>query len=82
MDVFTGLTSGTVLDGRYRLGAMIARGGMSTVYRGVDRETYSCTPVCQRRVTLGDAAPYFAATLGQAGNFDKAADGAAASAKN
>ncbi|WP_395726840.1 Stk1 family PASTA domain-containing Ser/Thr kinase [Nakamurella sp.] len=36
MDVFTGLTSGTVLDGRYRLGAMIARGGMSTVYRGVD----------------------------------------------
>jgi beta-lactam-binding protein with PASTA domain/serine/threonine protein kinase len=36
VDVFTGLTSGTVLDGRYRLGAMIARGGMSTVYRGVD----------------------------------------------
>lgn len=36
MDVFTGLTSGTVLDGRYRLGAMIARGGMSTVYRGID----------------------------------------------
>jgi serine/threonine-protein kinase len=36
VDVFTGLTSGTMLDGRYRLGAMIARGGMSTVYRGVD----------------------------------------------
>ncbi len=36
MDVFTGLASGTLLDGRYRLGAMIARGGMSTVYRGVD----------------------------------------------
>jgi serine/threonine-protein kinase len=36
VDVFTGLTSGTVLDGRYRVGAMIARGGMSTVYRGVD----------------------------------------------
>jgi serine/threonine-protein kinase len=36
VDVFTGLTSGTVLDGRYRLGAMIARGGMSTVYRGLD----------------------------------------------
>jgi Flp pilus assembly secretin CpaC len=26
-----------------------------TVYRGVDRETYSCMPVCQKRVTLGDA---------------------------
>src|SRR5215469_2365969 len=25
-----------------------------TVYRGVDRQTYSCMPVCQRRVTLGD----------------------------
>ena len=25
-----------VLDGRYRLGALIARGGMSSVYRGVD----------------------------------------------
>ena len=36
MDVFTGLPSGTMLDGRYRLGAMIARGGMSTVYRGLD----------------------------------------------
>jgi len=36
VDVFTGLPSGTMLDGRYRLGAMIARGGMSTVYRGLD----------------------------------------------
>jgi len=27
---------GTVLEGRYRVGAMIARGGMSTVYRGMD----------------------------------------------
>ena len=25
-----------------------------TVYRGVDRESYSCTPICQRRITLGD----------------------------
>jgi beta-lactam-binding protein with PASTA domain/tRNA A-37 threonylcarbamoyl transferase component Bud32 len=36
VDTSTGLPSGTVLEGRYRLGAMIARGGMSTVYRGVD----------------------------------------------
>ena len=27
---------GTVLDGRYRVDAMIATGGMSTVYRGLD----------------------------------------------
>ena len=36
MDPYFGLTSGTVLDGRYRVGALIARGGMSMVYRGVD----------------------------------------------
>ncbi len=30
------LMSGTVLEGRYRVGALIARGGMSMVYRGVD----------------------------------------------
>ena len=28
---------GTLLDGRYRVGPMVARGGMSTVYRGIDR---------------------------------------------
>ena len=36
MDIYSGLTSGTLLDGRYRLGGLIARGGMSMVYRGVD----------------------------------------------
>ncbi len=36
MDPYFGLTSGTVLDSRYRVGALIARGGMSMVYRGVD----------------------------------------------
>src|ERR1700745_1358161 len=30
-----------------------------TVYRGVDRETYSCMPICQRRMTLGDGDNYF-----------------------
>ena len=36
MDTSSGLTSGTVLEGRYRVGALIARGGMSMVYRGID----------------------------------------------
>jgi hypothetical protein len=35
------------------------------VYRGVTRETYSCTPECSRRITLGDDTDYFNATLGQ-----------------
>lgn len=37
------------------------------VYRGVERESYSCTPKCERRITLGDSSDYFAATLGQIG---------------
>ena len=48
-----------------------------TVFRGVDRESYSCTPVCQRRVTLGDGSEYFNKVLGQTGNLNGAAGGSA-----
>ena len=34
------------------------------VYRGVDRESYSCAPECEPRITLGDTPNYFNATLG------------------
>jgi Flp pilus assembly secretin CpaC len=37
------------------------------VYRGIERESYSCTPKCERRITLGDSNDYFSATLGQIG---------------
>ena len=33
------------------------------MYRGVERETYSCAKNCERRITLGDSAAYFAANL-------------------
>lgn len=51
-----------------------------TVFRGVDRETYSCTPVCQRRVTLGDGPTYFNANLNQGGTLSQRAAAAAAPA--
>jgi hypothetical protein len=35
------------------------------VYKGAERESYSCAPVCERRVTLGDGVNYFNATLAQ-----------------
>jgi hypothetical protein len=35
------------------------------VYKGVDRETYSCTPECSRQLTLGDSVASFGATAGQ-----------------
>ena len=50
------------------------------VYRGVDRESYSCTPRCERRITLGDAAPYFDATLAQTGSRNNTAGSAAGGA--
>lgn len=49
-----------------------------TIYRGVDRESYSCTPVCQRRVTLGDGETYFKSAMDQAGNLSGQASGSAA----
>jgi hypothetical protein len=42
--------------------------GAVVVYRGIDKETYSCTPVCEKRITLGDTPAYFDATLNQTGN--------------
>ena len=53
-----------------------------TVYRGVERESYSCLPICQRRVTLGDGESYFKSTIDQAGSLSgQASGGAAAAAK-
>lgn len=51
-----------------------------TVYRGVDRESYSCMPICQRRVTLGDSDNYFNTTMSQAGTLSNSASGNGAAA--
>jgi hypothetical protein len=48
------------------------------VYRGADRETYSCTPMCSRRLTLGDAPEYFDKTLGEIVTLNSQATGAGA----
>jgi hypothetical protein len=48
-----------------------------TVYRGVERETYSCMPICQRRMTLGDGEKYFKSVSDQAGTLSNQASGAA-----
>ncbi len=51
-----------------------------TVYRGIERESYSCMPICQRRVTLGDGDTYFNNTIGQAGTLSSSASGNASAA--
>ncbi|WP_407062320.1 pilus assembly protein N-terminal domain-containing protein [Bradyrhizobium sp.] len=52
-----------------------------TVYRGVDRESYSCMPICQRRVTLGDGDTFFKTTMEQAGSLSGQASASAGAAK-
>ncbi|HET7850228.1 MAG TPA: pilus assembly protein N-terminal domain-containing protein [Pseudolabrys sp.] len=48
-----------------------------TVYKGVDRESYSCSPKCAPRITLGDTPAFFGATIAQTGSRN----GQAAAAK-
>ena len=42
-------------------------GDIVVVYKGSERESYSCAPECERRITLGDSPAYFSTTLGQSG---------------
>jgi hypothetical protein len=48
------------------------------VYRGADRETYSCTPDCSRRLTLGDTPDFFDKTMTQITTRNSQATGAGA----
>ena len=51
---------------------------MLVVQRGIDRETYACTPRCQPTVSLGDASAYLAKTIGDIQLRNAQATGAAA----
>lgn len=46
------------------------------VYKGVERETLSCAPDCERRITLGDSPNYFNTNLTQSGARNGMAQGA------
>jgi Flp pilus assembly secretin CpaC len=57
------------------------RAGIVVVYRGIQRESYSCTPYCDRRITLGDSPDYFDATINQSATRSGMAQGAAPASK-
>ncbi len=67
--------SGAVLS-EHNIEVLGPRGSVVVVYRGVNRESYSCAPDCERRITLGDAPEYFEATIGQATSRASRAQGA------
>lgn len=48
------------------------------LYRGVERESYSCTPECGRRITVGDSQAYYTANLTQVGTLNGVIQGPAA----
>jgi len=69
-----GATNLLALDraGRVLMSKMVEVQGAGTkdvvvVYKGVERESYSCAPNCERRITLGDSPAFFNATLSQSG---------------
>lgn len=43
-------------------------GNLVVVYKGVARESYSCTPECSPRITLGDDQKFFSETMTQSGS--------------
>jgi hypothetical protein len=44
-----------------------ASSDLVVVYKGVARESYSCSPECSPRITLGDDTKFFGDALGQSG---------------
>jgi hypothetical protein len=52
-------------------------GDVVIVYRGMERGTYSCTPDCERRITLGDGNTYFDAIINETAARNGMAQGAA-----
>jgi hypothetical protein len=70
-----GLTNLVVLDrsgatlGEFPIQVVGPSDNVVVVYRGVERESYSCAMNCERRITLGDSAAYFTQTLSTFGAY-------------
>jgi Flp pilus assembly secretin CpaC len=64
-----GLTNVVALDrsgatvGEFSVQVVGPTENVVVVYRGVERESYSCAVKCERRITLGDSQPYFTQAL-------------------
>jgi len=57
------------------------RADVVVMYRGVDRETYSCAPICERQIVIGDSNVYFDTGIQQTGGRNGMAQGAPPLAK-
>ncbi len=74
-----GATNLIALDGRgeplltIQIRVRVQHDSVVQVYRGVDRETYSCAPTCERTIAVGDSKAFFETALGNARTRDGAA---------
>lgn len=66
-------TGALLAESSVRVGA--ASDSILTVQRGLERESYSCTPACQPSAQLGDSKTFFESTTGQSGARNAAATG-------
>lgn len=66
-------TGALLAESTVRVGA--ATDSILTVQRGLERESYSCTPACQPSAQLGDGKSFFEGTTGQSGARNAAATG-------
>src|SRR5471032_1932015 len=51
-----------VMDKTVLVLSPVSSSDLVVVFKGVERESYSCAPDCERRITLGDSPAYFGAT--------------------
>ena len=56
-----------VMDKTVQVLGASTNGDLVIVFKGVERESYSCAPDCERRLTLGDSSAYFTSILTQSG---------------
>ena len=66
---------------RFEIGIEVFEVETSTVQRGLDRESYSCTPECQPSIQLGDAQKYFSDVGGQSSSRNALATGTPSTVK-
>lgn len=59
-----------------RMIAVVSQPGSVLVHRGINRESYSCTPDCQPTLALGDSMTFFSNTNGQSAGRAARAEGA------
>ena len=62
-----------VMDNMVQVLGATSSSDLVIVYKGVERESYSCNPDCEKRLTLGDSVPYFNSVLQQSGTRSSSA---------